>query len=74
LGLLPTIILEIVPFRAYASFPAFIQFFKCIPEVVYCECSAPPAILPPSPQLCQDGGFSVLSSTGKAEESHGGSS
>jgi hypothetical protein len=27
-------------------------------------CSAPPAILSPSPQLCQNGGLSVLSSIG----------
>jgi hypothetical protein len=37
LCLLATITLEVVPFRAYAQFPAFLPFFKCILEVVFCE-------------------------------------
>jgi hypothetical protein len=32
-------------------------------------CSAPPAILPPSPQLCQNDGLSFISSIGETEES-----
>jgi hypothetical protein len=32
-------------------------------------CSAPPAILPPSPQLCQNGSLSVMSSIGETENS-----
>jgi hypothetical protein len=37
LGLLATITLKVVPFREYAMFPAFLQFFKYILEVVLCE-------------------------------------
>jgi hypothetical protein len=37
LGLLATITLEVVPFRAYAPFPALLSFFKCNLEVVFCE-------------------------------------
>jgi hypothetical protein len=31
-----TIALEVVPFHAYAPFPALLPFFKCILEVVCC--------------------------------------
>jgi hypothetical protein len=31
-------------------------------------CSAQPAVLPPSPQLCQNGGLAVLSSVGETEK------
>jgi hypothetical protein len=37
LGLLATISLKVVPFHAYAPFPALMQFFKCILEAVFCE-------------------------------------
>jgi hypothetical protein len=37
LDLLATINLEAVPFRAYAPSLAFLQFFKCILEVMFCE-------------------------------------
>jgi hypothetical protein len=30
--------LEVVPFRRYAQFPALLTFFKCILEVMFCEC------------------------------------
>jgi hypothetical protein len=36
-GLLATITLQVVPFRAYSPFPAFLPSFKCILEVVFCE-------------------------------------
>jgi hypothetical protein len=51
LDLLATITLEEVSISTYAPFPALLQFFRCILEVVFCRCSAPPAILPKSPQL-----------------------
>jgi hypothetical protein len=37
LDLLATITLEVVPFRAYAQFPALLSFFVCILEAVSCE-------------------------------------
>jgi hypothetical protein len=37
LSFLATINLEVVPFRAYATFPALLPFSKCILEVVFCE-------------------------------------
>jgi hypothetical protein len=37
LGLLATITLEVVPFGAYAPFPALLSSFKSILEVVFCE-------------------------------------
>jgi hypothetical protein len=37
LGLLATIAHELVPFCAYAPFPALLPFFKCTLEVVLCE-------------------------------------
>jgi hypothetical protein len=37
LGLLATIFLEAVTLRAYAPFPALLNFFKCILDVVFCE-------------------------------------
>jgi hypothetical protein len=37
LGLLATITLEVVPFRAYELFPMLLQFFKGLLEVVSCE-------------------------------------
>jgi hypothetical protein len=37
LDLLATITLEVVPFRAYAPFPALLPFLKCILEDVFCE-------------------------------------
>jgi hypothetical protein len=49
--------LEVIPFHAYAPFPALLPFFKCMLEVVFCECE----ILPRPPQLCQNGGLSVVS-------------
>jgi hypothetical protein len=35
LGLIATITLEVVHFRAYALLPALLSFFKCILEVVF---------------------------------------
>jgi hypothetical protein len=69
LGLLETINLEVVLFRAYAPFPALLPFFKRIPEVVFCECSLPSAILPRLTQLRQNGGLLVLSAIREKEES-----
>jgi hypothetical protein len=37
LGLLVTITLEVVPFRAYAPFPALLSFFNCTLTVVFSE-------------------------------------
>jgi hypothetical protein len=37
LGLVATITLEVLSFRAYAPFPAILPFFKCILDVVFCE-------------------------------------
>jgi hypothetical protein len=37
LDLLATIIVEVVPFRAFAPFPVIPLFFKFILEVVFCE-------------------------------------
>jgi hypothetical protein len=37
LGLLATITFEVVPFRAYAPFPALLPFLKCILDVVFRE-------------------------------------
>jgi hypothetical protein len=76
LGPLATITLKVVPFRMYAPFPALLPFFKCILEIVFCEgvqhclqfCSAPPAILPRSRQLCQNDGLSILSSIRETEK------
>jgi hypothetical protein len=66
LRLLATITLEANPYRKYAPFPAILNFVKCIQEVVFCEgVQHTPAILPRPPQLCQNGGLSVLSSIGK---------
>jgi hypothetical protein len=48
---------SILPFRAYAPFPALLIF-----SLVLWGCSVPPAILPRSPQLWQNGDLSVLSS------------
>jgi hypothetical protein len=36
LPLLAIVILEVVPFLSYATFPAFLQLFKCIAEVTFC--------------------------------------
>jgi hypothetical protein len=36
-GLLATIAPEVAPFSEYEQFPAFLKFFKCILEVVFCE-------------------------------------
>jgi hypothetical protein len=37
LGVLATIALEVVPFRAYVPIPALLKLFKCILEGVLCE-------------------------------------
>jgi hypothetical protein len=37
LGLLAAITVKVVPFCAYARFPEFLPFFKCVLEVVFCE-------------------------------------
>jgi hypothetical protein len=37
LRLLASITFEVIPFRAYAPFPARLLFIKCILEVVFCE-------------------------------------
>jgi hypothetical protein len=37
LGLLATIALEVVTFRAYVPYLELLQFFKCILEAVFCE-------------------------------------
>jgi hypothetical protein len=37
LGLLASITLKVVPFQAYAPFPALAAFLKCILEVLFCE-------------------------------------
>jgi hypothetical protein len=37
LGLLATITLKVVPFRAYVPFPALLPFLNCTLEVVFCE-------------------------------------
>jgi hypothetical protein len=37
LGLMSTVTLEVICFRAYASLPALLPFCKCILEVVFCE-------------------------------------
>jgi hypothetical protein len=42
--------------------------FKCILEVVFCEGEGVYVIQPRSPHLCQNGGLSVLSSTGETEK------
>jgi hypothetical protein len=73
LAVLATFTLEVLPFRLHAPFPLLLTFVQCILQVVFCGgCSIPPAILPPSPQLYQNGGFSVLSSIGDSEESRVG--
>jgi hypothetical protein len=64
LGILATIILDVVPFRAHAPFPELLPFYKFILEVVFCGCSAPPTILPRWSQLCQNGGLSGKSRVG----------
>jgi hypothetical protein len=66
LGLLAT--LEVIPFRAYAPFPAPPPSFKYIVKFVFCEGgSASPAILPRSSELCKNGRLSVLSSVREIE-------
>jgi hypothetical protein len=37
MGLLATITLEVVSFRAYAPFSALMKFFKCILVAVFCD-------------------------------------
>jgi hypothetical protein len=37
MGLLDTITIEVVSFRACAPFPVLLPFFKCILQVVFCE-------------------------------------
>jgi hypothetical protein len=49
-------------------FPVLLPSFKCILEVMFCE----GGILPQSPQLCQNGGLSVLSSISETEKSRVG--
>jgi hypothetical protein len=39
-GLLATITLEVISFCAYALFAVLLQFFKCILEVVFCDCAS----------------------------------
>jgi hypothetical protein len=69
LDLLATITLEVAPSCAHAPFQAFLPFINCFFEVRDLGgCSAPPAILPRSPQLCQNGDHSVLSLIGEAEK------
>jgi hypothetical protein len=65
LDLLATINLEVVPFRAHAPFPALLPFLMHPGSRVLCGCSAPPAILPRIPQLCQNGGFKIYLQSGK---------
>jgi hypothetical protein len=80
LGLLATFTPEVVPFRPYAPFPAILPFLKFFLEVVFCKgvkpniirCTAPAAILPPSPESCQSDGFSFLSSIGERQKSRVG--
>jgi hypothetical protein len=72
LGLLATITFEVVTFLEYAPFPALLSFFKSFLEVVLLGYSAPPAILPRSPQLCQNSGLSVLPAVGVTEKSQMG--
>jgi hypothetical protein len=64
-----TITFEVVTFLEYAPFPALLPFFKSILEVVLRGYSAPPAILPRSPQLCQNGGLLVWPSVVVTEKS-----
>jgi hypothetical protein len=64
LGLLVTIILEVVPFCAYVPFPELLSFIKCILEVV----SVKVFINACDSASCQNGGFSVLSSMGETEK------
>jgi hypothetical protein len=63
LALLVPITLEVVPFHTYAPFPELVPIFRLILEVVICE-----GDLPSSPQLCQNGGLSVLSLIGETEK------
>jgi hypothetical protein len=50
------------------SQPALLPLFKCILDFLFHGCSAPYAILHRSPQLCQNGGLSVLSSIGETQK------
>jgi hypothetical protein len=64
LRLLATITLEVVPFRAYAPFPALCHFLNafwnpCCMRVFSTACDS----------SCQNGDLSVLSSIGKTEKS-----
>jgi hypothetical protein len=37
LGLLSTITHEVIPFYTYVLFPELLQYFTCIPEVLFCK-------------------------------------
>jgi hypothetical protein len=72
LDLLVTITLEVVPFHAYALFPALLSFLNAPGSRVLWGCSAPPAILPQSPELYPNCSLSILSSVGGNREKLGG--
>jgi hypothetical protein len=66
-GLLATITHDVVSFCAYALSPTLLPIFKSFLEVVFCE--GVQHHLPRSPQLCQNGDLSILSSIEKTEKS-----
>jgi hypothetical protein len=64
-GLLTTIAIEVVPFRAYAPFPKLLPFFKCILEIMFWDSALVTSIV-------SKWRLSVLSSIGKTEKSRVG--
>jgi threonine/homoserine efflux transporter RhtA len=66
LGLLATITLEVITFRAYAPFTALLPFFKCIVKVVFCEVFSTAR---DSAAITSVVSNSVLSSIGETEKS-----
>jgi hypothetical protein len=66
--------LEVVPFGAYAPLPALLPILMHSGSYILWGggCSAPPTILPWSPQICQIDSFSILSSIEETEESRMG--
>jgi hypothetical protein len=53
--------LEVVRFSAYARLLERLPLSKRILQVVFCEAVQHRLNLPPSPQLCQNGGLLTLS-------------
>jgi hypothetical protein len=70
LSLLATITLEKCPYVSLHSSSFSVNILKCILEVVFCEgVQAPPAILPRSPKMRENGGLYALSSIWETQKS-----